>query len=358
MLFAYIYVPHQMEKMQDFIDFIFCDVWCKAPGNGPFGLGLFTGKPELREVMEAFYYSDTKGADFFYGNVERIYDLFAALTPSQIEQFERWYHGNNDIENVCANDPAPQLVRYADMPANYKDLCDQLATFFKGLYSQSLLDLAALRDKIGEIDDHYRSFMTVNKVGKCPFCGISDMLGQFHTKRDAYDHYLPKALYPFNSINFRNLVPACPHCNSSYKTTKDPAHPPKDPTGGATRRRMFYPYSTNARKIELSVSLAHTNFNVLSDADIDIVFGPSENAEELATWRDVYSIEERYKAKLVAESDGKYWIVQALDEWQKTGGSVSDYLADQAQKAAKWPFAECNFLKNAYLQGCHRVGIL
>ncbi len=24
---------------------------------------------------------------------------------------------------------------------------------------------------------------------------------------EAYDHYLPKSLYPFNSINFRNLVP-------------------------------------------------------------------------------------------------------------------------------------------------------
>ena len=30
MLFPYKYVPHQMEKMQEFIDFIFYEVWCKA----------------------------------------------------------------------------------------------------------------------------------------------------------------------------------------------------------------------------------------------------------------------------------------------------------------------------------------
>ncbi len=105
MLFAYEYVPHQMDRMQEFIDFIFFEVWCKAPGSGLFDLGLFAAKPELHELMEAFYYSDAQGADFFYGHVERIYGLFAALTRPQIDQFEGWYRGNNDIEKVCENDP-------------------------------------------------------------------------------------------------------------------------------------------------------------------------------------------------------------------------------------------------------------
>ena len=38
----------------------------------------------------------------------------------------------------------------------------------------------------------------------CPFCGLGDIKGVHHTKRETYVHYLPKALYPFNSINFRN----------------------------------------------------------------------------------------------------------------------------------------------------------
>lgn len=65
MLIPYTYVPHQMEKMQAFIDFIFHEIWCKAPASGPFGLHLFNANAELREVMEAFYYSDAQGADFF-----------------------------------------------------------------------------------------------------------------------------------------------------------------------------------------------------------------------------------------------------------------------------------------------------
>ena len=64
MLFAYIYMPHSMEKMQAFIDYIFWEVWCKAPAGQPFDLDLFNAKPELKAVMEAFHYSDAKGADF------------------------------------------------------------------------------------------------------------------------------------------------------------------------------------------------------------------------------------------------------------------------------------------------------
>ena len=58
MLFPYKYVPHQMEKMQEFIDFIFYEVWCKAPGNGPFSLDLFNENVDLRELMHDLYFSD------------------------------------------------------------------------------------------------------------------------------------------------------------------------------------------------------------------------------------------------------------------------------------------------------------
>lgn len=73
MLFPYIYVPHQMEKMHAFIDFIFHEVWCKAPTGVDYSLDLFVANPELHEVMTAFHYDDSNGAEFFSGHVERIY---------------------------------------------------------------------------------------------------------------------------------------------------------------------------------------------------------------------------------------------------------------------------------------------
>lgn len=357
MLFPYTYVPHQMEKMQEFIDFIFYEVWCKAPGGAPFSFELFNGNADLKELLESFHYSDAKGADFFNGHVERIHGLFAALTPARIDQFKQWYQANNDIKKVCANDPATHIARYDDIEAVNKELCEQLAAFFKGLYSKSLLNLSALRKKIGDIDEHYKTFMSANKTGKCPFCGIADMHGIYHSKREAYDHYLPKGLYPFNSINFHNLVPACHHCNSSYKTSKDPAYIPKDPAGVKNRRKVFYPYANPGSSIEVAIDLDKADIDHVAAEDIHLTFGPPELNEEIETWKDVYGIDERYKAKCCSETDGKYWLEQVLDEWQEDNRPPADFLKTLARNTAKNPFADCNFLKKAFLDGCNRVGL-
>lgn len=355
MLFPYTYVPHQMEKMQTFIDFIFYVVWCQAPLKRPYSLELFALNPELLEVMTAFHYDDSKAAEFFAGHVERIYGLFALLTACQVEQLRLWYKANNDIEGVCANDHAMSLKRYADFPVEIEDLRDQLASFFKKLYSH--VDVAALKKKCGDIDDHYQTFVQTNKAGKCPFCGISDLLGQYHSRREAYDHYLPKALYPFNSINFRNLVPACHHCNSSYKTSKDPAYTPKDPAGAAQRRAVFYPFSTAALSIELRIKLKHSDFEKLAPADITLQFGPTDYAQQIDTWKDVYGIEELYRAKLCTENDGKAWLGQVLDEWKESGRDPQKYLEAFDRHAKKYPFADCNFLKKPFFDACLQIGI-
>jgi hypothetical protein len=361
MLFAYTYVPHRMEKMQEFIDFIFLDVWCKAPIGLEFHPDLFAGEPDLQEVMTEFGFA-AKAPDrgkAFYKDVKAIYEHFALLTPQEIDQLRGWYGGNNDIEKVCANDPTAHIVRYEDFPIAHEKLRDELASFFKGLYSQSLLDLAALKSKIGDIDDHYKEFVKINRAGKCPFCGISDLFGEYHSKREAYDHYLPKALYPFNSINFRNLVPACHHCNSSYKTSKDPAHEPKDPArSGAIRRRVFYPFRLDAQRIKISVSLAHADFDKLGPEDIDLEFGPAALSAELGTWCDVYGVKERYRAKILGENDGKYWLMQATDEWKEKGRSVAEYLQSLAERSDNAPFAECNFLRRAFIESCARAEML
>lgn len=358
MLFPYKYVPHQMEKMQEFIDFIFYGVWCKAPASGPFNLELFNGNADLKEVMTAFFYGHTQGGDFFYAHVERIYGHFAILTAAQINQFTQWYQANNDIEKVCANDPLLRIARYADIGHIHTDLTDQLAIFFKGLYSQSLLGLAALKNKIGGIDDHYQKFMLGNRVGKCPFCGMADMQGVYHSPREAYDHYLPKALYPFNSINFKNLVPACHHCDSSYKSSKDPAYTPKDPAHELARRKVFYPYATPGYHIDIKIELKKSDVEHLTPTDIELEFGPAHLSEEIETWKDVYGIEERYKAKCCGGSDGKYWLSQVIDEWSADNKSPADFLNTLARQAGKYPFADSNFLKTAFLEGCHRIGLI
>ncbi len=365
MLFSYKYVPHQMEKMQEFIDFIFFEVWCKAPEGKPFCLDLFVANAELHEVMQNFYFADVRYEDKdkrkskpqptaskFYNAVLDIYCLFSSLDQSQINQFKQWYKANNNIEKACANDPAVPVARYADITLLHPDLSKQLALFFKKLYSKNLLNLAALKEKIGQINDHYKNFLAFNgmkKGGKCPFCGVEKIKGTFEKGREAYDHFLPKALYPFNSINFRNLVPVCHECNST-KLSKDPVR-----TATGRRRKIFYPYAPTSQSIQVTINLSKPDIDHLTSDDIQITFGPSTVSEEIETWKDIYGIEKRYKAKCFS-NDAKDWLEQ-IRILCDSGKQPEESLAMVRQQAEKDPIANSNFLKIAFLEGCHRVGM-
>lgn len=182
--------------------------------------------------------------------------------------------------------------------------------------------------------------------------GLGGIKAVPHARREAYDHYLPKALYPFNSINFRNLAPACHECNSTYKLGKDPAH------NTAGRRKAFNPYAVAAHAIQIQVTLQHADVDKLMPADITMQFGPVALVDEIDTWKDVYGIEERYKAKLCGENDGKYWLTQVRDECQMYGRQPADILNMRAQQAQSRPYSDCNFLRTPFLEACRQIGIL
>jgi hypothetical protein len=360
MLFSYIYVKHQMEKMQEFVDFIFHQVWCKAPIGLEFKPDLFNESPELKEVVTEFGFAEkpAESGRAFYKNIKDIYGLFERLPAAQIEQYKEWFQGNNDIEKACANHPHVQIKRYKDLPAENEELNERLKLFFAGLYLSCLSEPpAVLKTKIGSIDDHYDTFTNVNNEGICPFCGFTDLLGPGHSKRDAYDHYFPKAIFPFNSVNFRNLVPACHHCNSSYKATQNTAYAPPDRTQGAARRKCFYPYSTEFEGLEIEVSLSHGYLPALQTEDIEFRFGPNQFKDEIATWQEVYGIDERYKELLCAKNRGKAWVTQALEEWPLHGGRIEEYLNVLEKRAVSAPLADANFLKTPFLQACNEKGL-
>lgn len=350
MLFPYTYVPHQMDRMQEFIDFIFYEVWCKAPNGGPYSIDLFASNPDLHEVMTAFHYADTQVAQFFAGSVERIYAHFTKLNFKQIRRIKWWYASNNQIECLCHGQAGYHATLYSNLSQKYHALQADVESFFKGLYG---FDPAALKKQVTTLDEHYDSFFTVNDSGVCPFCGINPIKGKHHSTRDAYDHYLPKDSYPFNSVNFYNLVPTCHDCNSSYKGTKSPVHDHEK-----QRRKAFYPFNTKPYAIELEVNLLKSDIERLEPNDIALSFGPDAIREEIETWKEVYAIEERYKAKLCGKKNGsKYWLTQVLDECKRYGVPSSVALDGRAQLTEENPFSDENFLRMPFLRACQRMGL-
>lgn len=352
MLFAYKYVFHSMEKMQEYIDYIFFDLWCKASLR-PYKIDLFDGNKELKEIITEFHYSSTTGGDFFIRKIEEIYEIFQSLPSSDIEKLKKWYKANNNIEKLCAKDPSTVPVTYNELENFNKELSGKLESFFKKLYGTEILSLKPLSLKIGKIDEHYDSFMKNNNKGKCPYCGINDIKGIHHSKREAYDHYLPKSTYPFNSINFKNLVPMCNECNSSYKLAKDPLHDSEN-----NRRKAFYSYILVRPKINIELEIKTKDIISITPEDIDIKINSGNHEEEVQTWKELFGIEERYKAKCTSESDGKYWFTQVQDECQNYNMTPEKFLNIKINEAEKNPLSDTNFLRKPFLVACKNKNLI
>ncbi|MEE9303740.1 MAG: hypothetical protein V3U84_08125 [Thiotrichaceae bacterium] len=360
MLFPYTYVTHSMEKMQDYLDFIFFEVWCQARDDLDYDIEmLFVGNDDLRIMISELYTSELQGANFFLTGLQQIFEDFKQLSDRQIDQLKNMCRANNDIESACSGRDDVVPVTYADINLISEDLSNHLQAFYKNLYSQSFLSLQSIQSRIGEIDSHYRDFMTTNIQGKCPFCGIHDIKGIYHTKREAYDHFLPKGQYPFNTINFHNLVPACHECNSSYKLVADPLSHSKNPLASqkGMRRKALYPFTTAQYTIELAITLNVNDWTALTPDEIEIDAGHAAMGEEIDTWLDIYDIEERYKAKCCSESDGKGWIREVVDESQNYGQTPLQFLNGKLKTADNQPWVDANFLKKPFLEACRNQGV-
>jgi hypothetical protein len=361
MLFSYRYVPHTIEAFQIWLDHLVKEVWCKPTGD--FTLDLL--HPTLREVVEAIYNTEAdeargKTKDWLYGPITTIYAIFKdELTPAQRQLVAVWYDTNNDIEALCSCDPTKIPVTYPEIKAINETLSEELKDFCQDLFT-NVIHLDAVTSRIGEIDDHYMEFVKVNKAGKCPYCGYKDIKGVHHSRREAYDHFLPKGVYPFNSINFRNLAPMCHDCNSSYKLKLDPIRhiDPIRRKNTNTPRKAFYSYSGNPSAISVTVTLRTDDVTNLTKNDIDLQINSPGCNQEVESWNDVFGIEERYKAKFCAENDGKAWLQHVIEESANYGRSVEEMLDEIKRAAERAPLDSTNFLKWPFLKACKDARVL
>ncbi|MBK1883791.1 hypothetical protein JIN85_15340 [Luteolibacter pohnpeiensis] len=362
MLFNYRYVSHPIETFQVWLDHLVKSVWCRNDG-APYSIDLL--HPDLKGVILDIYNTEedtTKGktGDWLYGPVQRIDALFQIkLDTLQRTQVGNWYDHNNDIEALCGNDPKKIPGTYADLRAINADLEKELKDFCKSLFTD-VIHLKAVTRRTAEIDSHYDAFVTVNDEGKCPYCGYGDIKGLCHSKREAYDHFLPKGTYPFNSVNFRNLAPMCHECNSSYKLQKDPVRhiDPLHIAKTSTRRKAFYSYATASSDISIDIAFITTDIAKLDKTDISLTITASGRDEEVESWKDVFGIEERYKAKCCAKNDGMAWLSRVVEEYENYGLTRQKMLEAELRAAQSKPWNDVNFLKGPFLVACQKAGLI
>ncbi|MGN7759636.1 hypothetical protein ACTJIV_19430 [Chryseobacterium sp. 22532] len=321
MLRVYKPINDDIFKLQDYLEYLVCEIWC----------GKQTKKCEdyLDVNLRPLYLK----YEWFRDDIQSIYAECKKLSVKNKRIIIKTFTDLKNISDVCGGFTVPLKVK--QLP----DIVEKMMKpFFIKCY-ESLLDRSLVP---GDKHKYYNNLIKQNKIKFCPCCGYSSFESADSNYMEAYDHYLPKSIYPFASVNFLNLVPLCMHCNSYRKSTKDPIE------GG---RKAFYPFNINPdlHRVEVEVKFSHIivkdfqNFEK-NELEVDLI----GDKEKCITWDDIFDIKSRYndevrsftkallrlmKKKFERESLKSY--IQILDE------EIDDFEDDK--------YSDRKFLKIAFL---------
>ncbi len=213
-----------------------------------------------------------------------IYNVLKRLNQPSRSLIIKQIRDSNKILEICEGSIIP-----IKLDNSVKGLKKILRDFFINLYNQ-VLDGNGFNDKYNtHLREHFNEFRRQNRnITLCPTCGIGELKMSESKTRDQYDHFLPKALYPFSSVNFENLVLSCKECNSpDVKGEKD--------TLGVSSGYIFYPFNFNHQQLTVAFNIVTDNSN-----PEDIIWNinytsPELKSNEIASWKNIYDIDIRYK---------------------------------------------------------------
>jgi 5-methylcytosine-specific restriction endonuclease McrA len=307
----------------------------------------------MREIQ-----SNARSQDYLLNPIRSIHNLCRdQLSAAQRSDLAQWFDNNNDIEGLCTGKPGVSPVTYTKVALINPQLARELKEFCTNLWSE-VRRRTPVTNLIGTLGEHFKEFRKTNRIGICPFCGLTRIEGVFSSIQEDYDHYLPKGSYAFNAVALKNLIPICDKCNKKFKLQQDPLHR-KD----GSRRKAFYVYASASVEISFSITLTAVNDARIDPArlcpeNIQLEITAPGQEEELEGWKEVFKIEERYKDLCCEGTGGSYWLEQVLDEMRFKDKTPSDALAAIQRAASVSRWADANFLKVPFLEGCMAAGFI
>ncbi|MDB9380920.1 hypothetical protein PN465_01500 [Nodularia spumigena CS-584] len=259
---------------------------------------LFAVEPvpyDINIVLQSDFKKLINSSNKFKDYLKDIAEKYIALPTGEKDLVKKAYSNHLNIENLC-NDAAIEVVKYTEIVN--EDFQKLLKEFLTWLWDDYDSLPKALRNEYKDIQDHFNEFKKVQKGKVCPFCGVSSLKPKTNRKRrNAYDHYIPKAMYPFISINFKNLFPACHECNSDEKKEYD------TPFNNYVRQKLIFPFDETYTIDAISINIdPEEEFNVfnfgtlLSDIDWNISFTLNSGTIDVYdAWDNIFKIKIRYK---------------------------------------------------------------
>lgn len=292
MLFSVKYVNTNIEEFQNVLIYFFKQL--ETNSHTTFSDSLFP------TTCITKLYKNGNPANGYKKFVDSFKDIFAIYNSKDItaeckQKLIDDFFLCNEIDEIC-NDVSKNPIHYDDMDADEK----KIANYFISFYDLSF-------DSFVDKQQHFDDFSSVN--GKiCPVCGLGTIY--------QYDHFIPKGskypIYPFSSVNPKNLIPICQGCNGP-KSSKLIIYQDNDRTHA--RLLAFSPYSGFETWQNLDFKLTNilkpgVNFS----GKWRVTFSPKTNGltpdqiSKIHRWRDFYNIEERFSKEI--EKCLKIWILE------------------------------------------------
>ncbi|TLV01342.1 hypothetical protein [Dyadobacter luticola] len=343
MLKAYKYSYSRIQDVQSFVNHVMLDIILNAPKFADHEFSSALLLPKYRNFVDGVNHA------YLLNPLRVIYSVCKSLGRKERKLLKTAVHNNNKIRELCNGNLDP--IKYKQIESIDEALSQAIKTFCDALYNQCL-DLAPFYNTYEQTDIYYKKIVKKSKTCKC--CGTGPVLTKFHSHRGALDHYLPKSIYPFTSLNFKNLIPICEYCNGKYKLGKDTLCLTEN-KGRAnetnTRVKAFYPFSS--AKPDIEVAIKFVNFVSVTDLEpinIKIELQCPGYDEQVQTWDRIFGIKENYQAECCSDEMRMHYEEQYIYETSQ-GKTHEDYI--DILKRNK--YGDVNFLKMPYLQAIQQA---
>lgn len=326
MLRTYRPINDAIYTLHNYVEHLVCEVWCNA-----------TDASTCENLLDANFENIYNAYPWLKADVDAIYEKCKTLNDDERADIREAFNVNNRIQELCNGTLTP--IELSTLPEVVEDDMKPLLVRFYDY----LIDRAEVP---GNKLDYYNALLTANPTFKfCPCCGLSPIESAESHYREDNDHYLPKADFPFASVNFQNLVPLCSKCNKKCKSTKNPFE---------AGRVSFYPFDTFHTGIEVSINIVDSpdlDYRTLRENDIEINF--SNDANKTSTWDWLFKIKERYNEETRGFSKTELRTLAnrlLRNNKRKTGLSYEEVLDDTIEDYEIEIFEDRKFLKRPFLQ--------
>jgi len=247
--------------------------------------------------------------------IKELVEIYHKLPYGDKIQLQIAFSYNNCVEALSNKNISPIKFREIN-PSMSKKLQDFCVSLWDG-YAQ----VDQMEKAFGTIKDHYDKLIEEGNCDAivCPFCGIETIEPSEGKYREAYDHFIAKASYPFASINFNLLFPACFKCNSNEKKSIDALI-----NDDGTRRIVYHPYDSTISHHDLEIVIVlQEKYDVQKlETLLRSVKWQFElkrngrNDERLESWDSIYGIRRRYTERLNRLE--KQWFSELLSKFKKS----------------------------------------